>query len=136
MNKFGKKVNKPQPVNKKLYAKVLKSVKAKSEVWPSAYASGRLVQEYKKRGGTYHFGKVVSGLTRWFKEKWVNVCSKKKSTCARSTSTSARSTSKYPYCRPTVRVNSKTPKTVKEIPKNKLKEMCKLKKNKTRMKNV
>lgn len=129
MNKFGKKDNKPQPVNKKLYAKVLKSVKAKSEVWPSAYASGRLVQEYKKRGGTYYFGKVVSGLTRWFKEKWVDVCSKKKSTCARSTS-------KYPYCRPTVRVTSKTPKTVKEIPKNKLKEMCKLKKNKTKMKNV
>jgi len=33
----------------------------------------------------------------------------------------------YPYCRPTVRVNKQTPKTVKEIGGKRLKEMCKKK---------
>ena len=46
--KFGKRA-KPQPVNKKLYAMVLKKIKSKEKVWPSAYASGRVVKEYKKR---------------------------------------------------------------------------------------
>ena len=72
---FGKKVRgKSKPVNKKLYAMVLKKIKSKEKVWPSAYASGRVVKEYKKRGGKYKivkFGKAnLTGLTRWFKEKW------------------------------------------------------------------
>jgi hypothetical protein len=39
----------------------------------SAYQSGLLVQEYKRRGGTYE-GKKNSkmGLERWFLEKWKN----------------------------------------------------------------
>ena len=135
---FGKKVKgKSKPVNKKLYAMVLKKIKSKEKVWPSAYASGRVVKEYKKRGGKYKtvkFGKAKpsTGLTRWFKEKWVNVCVKKNGKYA----SCAKSTKKYPYCRPSVRVTSQTPKTVKEISKNKLKKMCKLKKNKKKMKNV
>ena len=77
---FGKKKSKPKPLDKKLYSKVLKKIKAKEKVWPSAYASGRVVREYKKLGGKYsNFGdkeilqfgkKIISGLTRWFKEKW------------------------------------------------------------------
>ena len=140
---FGKKKSKPKPLDKKLYSKVLKKIKAKEKVWPSAYASGRVVREYKKLGGKYsgngdkeilQFGKkIILGLTRWFKEKWVNVCIKTKSG---KYAPCAKSTKKYPYCRPSVRVTSKTPKTVKEIPKKKLKKMCKLKKNSTKMKNI
>ena len=115
---------------------VLKKIKSKEKVWPSAYASGRVVKEYKKRGGKYKtvkFGKAnLTGLTRWFKEKWVNVCVKKNGKYA----SCAKSTTKYPYCRPSVRVTSQTPKTVKEISKSKLKKMCKLKKNKKKMKKV
>ena len=134
---FGKSSRgKSKPVNKKLYAMVLKKIKSKEKVWPSAYASGRVVKEYKKRGGKYKivkFGKAnLTGLTRWFKEKWVNVCVKKNGKYA----SCAKSTTKYPYCRPSVRVTSQTPKTVKEISKSKLKKMCKLKKNKNKMKNV
>ena len=42
----------PEPANKKLYDEVKKEIDAK---YPkhSAYRSGLLVQEYKKRGGTY-----------------------------------------------------------------------------------
>ena len=141
---FGKKKkSKHEPLDKKLYSQVLKKVKAKAKVWPSAYASGRVVQEYKKLGGRYsNFGdnriqqfgkKIISGLTRWFKEKWVNVCVKNKKG---NYTPCAKSTKKYPYCRPSVRVTSKTPKTVKEIPKDKLKKMCKIKKNSTKMKNI
>jgi hypothetical protein len=56
--RFGRK--KPVPVNKKLYAKVLKSVKSKVKVWPSAYASGQVVQKYKRLGGKYRFGSSTS----------------------------------------------------------------------------
>ena len=49
--KFGKK-----PANKKLYARAVKHVKSKVKAWPSAYASGQVVQRYKRLGGTYRFG--------------------------------------------------------------------------------
>ena len=41
------------PTNKKLYNKIKSETKRKFKVWPSAYASGWLVKEYKKRGGNY-----------------------------------------------------------------------------------
>ena len=43
----------PTPKNKALYARVKAEAKRKYKVWPSAYASGWLTKEYKKRGGTY-----------------------------------------------------------------------------------
>ena len=74
------------------------------------------------------FGKkIVRGrnLSRWFKEKWVNVCKKKGKGYAKC----GKVGKKYPYCRPTIRVSSKTPKTVRQLGKRKLAKMCKLKKN-------
>jgi hypothetical protein len=41
------------PTNKKLYSSVKSQAKKKFKVWPSAYASGWLVQKYKKLGGKY-----------------------------------------------------------------------------------
>ena len=41
------------PVNKGLYARVKAMVKNRVKKWPSAYASGQVVQEYKRRGGKY-----------------------------------------------------------------------------------
>jgi hypothetical protein len=43
----------PTPTNKALYNRVKAEAKKKYKVWPSAYASGWLTKEYKKRGGTY-----------------------------------------------------------------------------------
>ena len=137
------------PVDKKLYSRVLKKVKAKSKVWPSAYASGRVVREYKRLGGKYKYANtntrtrkktntnkfgIISGLTRWFKEKWVNVCTK--NTKNTKYSKCARSTKKYPYCRPSVRVNSNTPTTVHEMSSKQIKQLCKIKTNSRRMKNI
>ena len=41
------------PKNKALYSRVKAEAKKKFKVYPSAYANGWLVREYKKRGGTY-----------------------------------------------------------------------------------
>jgi hypothetical protein len=70
-----------------------------------------------------------TGLSRWFKEKWVNVCKKEGNNYAKC----GKSGKKYPYCRPSVRITSKTPKTVREIGKKKLAKICKRKKNKNRV---
>ena len=78
------------------------------------------------------------GLTRWFEEKWVNVCKKRNGkyvSCGRKKA----SGKKYPYCRPLKRVNSRTPMTVGEMikkhGKSKIKKMCK-KKSKKRRKTI
>lgn len=50
-----KKAGEPMgvPANMELYNQVKAEAKAKFDVYPSAYANGWLVQEYKRRGGTY-----------------------------------------------------------------------------------
>ena len=65
----------PEPTNKKLYEEVNKEIYAK---YPkhSAYRSGLLVQEYKKRGGGYSGdkskGSLGAGLRRIEKPKGGN----------------------------------------------------------------
>ena len=49
------------------------------------------------------------GLTRWFKENWVDVKTGKP--CGRKKGEKRG----YPACRPSKRVSSKTPKTTKEM---------------------
>lgn len=44
---------KNEPTDKALYARVKAAAKKKFKVYPSAYANGWLVQEYKRRGGKY-----------------------------------------------------------------------------------
>jgi hypothetical protein len=103
---------KPIPVNKSLYNSIKRKIKSRTKVWPSAYASGQMVKEYKHNCGKYRCSKFGS-LDRWFNEKWVDVCSKQKkgySPCGRK-----NSNRRYPYCRPSVRVNKNTPKTIREI---------------------
>ena len=77
---------------------------------PSAYKSGFIVKTYKSLGGTYSGEKPKSGLTSWYKERWVDVGEKD-----------------YPVFRPTIRVNKSTPLTVAEVDPQNLKEQIKLK---------
>ena len=151
-------------IKKKVKAKFQKTSR-----WPSAYGSGFLVKEYKKvfkekygnkspykiEKNTNKKSKKINkstkksrksvkksnknNLTRWFNEKWVNVCKKKSGKyvpCGRKKS----SMKKYPYCRPLHRINSGTPMTVGEIKKKygskKLKEMCKRKNSKREKKSM
>ena len=121
------------PVNKSLYAKVKAEAKRRFKIWPSAYGSGWLVREYKKRGGKYREGSKSkskksykqrskgNGLTRWFDEKWINICKlPKKVACGRSKSAKKN----YPYCRPSKRINSKTPVLASELSKSEIKRRC------------
>lgn len=41
------------PTDKAKYARARSKVKSRVKKWPSAYASGQVVQEYKRMGGTY-----------------------------------------------------------------------------------
>jgi hypothetical protein len=118
-------------VNKELYTKVKAEVKSKFKSWPSAYASGQVVRTYKSRGGKYRGSKKKSGgLSRWFDEKWINVCKlPKKVACGRPKSTNmATWKKKYPYCRPSVKVTKGTPRIASSLTKRQIKSRCRRKK--------
>jgi hypothetical protein len=51
------KPRKGEPSNKELYARIVAEAKRKFDVYPSAYANGWVVQEYKRRGGKYNVSK-------------------------------------------------------------------------------
>jgi len=132
------------PKNKALYDKIKAEAKKKFKVWPSAYASGWLVKEYKKRGGTYggttrKNNKKTSKtptLTRWFSEKWINVCKLPKIvSCGRPKTTLENWKKDYPYCRPLKRVSKHSPKTARELSKKEIEKRCK-KKKKSPLKKV
>ena len=67
------------------------------------------------------------GLTRWFKEKWVDVKTGKP--CGRSKGEKRG----YPACRPSKRVSSKTPKTASEMSAS---EKARFKREKTSSKKI
>jgi hypothetical protein len=125
--------------NQKLYNKVKSDAKKKFKVWPSAYASGWLVKEYKNRGGTYT-GKKPSndtGLKRWFSEKWINVCKLPKIvTCGRPKTNLSSWKKQYPYCRPRIRISSKTPTTSKELTSSQIKSRCKNKQKSIKRRSI
>ena len=71
--------------------------------------------------------RAKGGLTRWFKENWVDVKTGKP--CGRSKGEKRG----YPACRPSKRVSSKTPKTVGEMTKS---EKERFKREKTSSKKI
>jgi serine/threonine protein kinase len=127
-----------EPADKDLYKYVVKLADKKFESKSGIYRSSWIVREYKKRGGKYIGNKPKnSGLKRWYKEKWVDLNRpiKDKSgkiidyeKCGR---TDTISLSKYPVCRPSKRINKKTPKTYTELNK---KSISKAKKEKSKVK--
>jgi hypothetical protein len=57
------KPRKGEPSDKELYSRIVAAAKKKFDVYPSAYANGWVVQEYKRRGGTYKIQKSIWGGT-------------------------------------------------------------------------
>jgi hypothetical protein len=53
------------PSNPKLYARVVQAAKDKFDVYPSAVANSWVVQEYKRRGGTYKSDEVPTTKSMW-----------------------------------------------------------------------
>ena len=74
--------------------------------------------------------KGKTNLDRWYKEKWVDACAwPKRKPCGRKTA------EKIAYCRPSVKVDSKTPKLVQELTKTQIKSRC-AKKKRSPMKRI
>ena len=125
------------PVNKALYARVKAEAKHKFKVYPSAYANAWLDESTKNVVALIVWRKNVAksspnprakgGLTRWFKENWVDVKTGKP--CGRSKGEKRG----YPACRPSKRVSSKTPKTVGEMTAS---EKARFKREKTSSKKI
>jgi hypothetical protein len=81
----------------------------------SAYKSGFIVRKYKELGGEYIDDNQPKNLQRWYeKEKWINI-------------NPLLGKTGYPTYRPTVKANSKTPKTVQELSLKRLNEQYLLK---------
>ena len=51
-----------RPNNPRLYARIVQEAKDKFDVYPSAVANSWVVQEYKRRGGTYSAEKVTKSI--------------------------------------------------------------------------
>ena len=112
----------PDPINKKLYEKVKKEIYEKIPKH-SAYRSGLVVKEYKKRGGKYKGEKPLNkGLDRWFKEEW------------KTQDGETTYKKKGDIFRPTKRITKDTPKTMSELSKKDKEKAIKEKKKKGRVK--
>jgi len=84
-------------------------VKAQYDVFPSARAS-QAIAKCRKGSGVVRKTESGASLKRWEKEKWTDTKTGK--VCGAGGSNE--------YCRPKVKVSSKTPKTISEISKPKL----------------
>jgi hypothetical protein len=54
-----------EPSNAQLYARIIREAKDKFDVYPSAVANSWVVQEYKRRGGTYKSEKKLGSDNFW-----------------------------------------------------------------------
>jgi hypothetical protein len=105
-----------KPANQREYDKAVAVVKGRVARWPSAYASGQVVVEYKRAMAA--LGRPAytpmsppaktGALARWFAEKWTDIRTGKP--CG---AVSRRGY--YPTCRPAVRVTAATPVTIGEL---------------------
>jgi len=118
----------PEPKDKLLYNKIKEEITNKYK--PSAHRSGLLVKQYKeeyykkhKNNNAYSGDKKNSNLKRWFDEKWLNQRGE------------VGYKNKSDVYRPTIKINSKTPTTFKELTKEQIKKAQQEKKNKGRIKN-
>jgi len=112
------------------------SAKMTFDVYPSAYANGFASQVCggKKKGvlgqkATASSRKESrksdgnSDLDRWFKEDWVNLCAPKDEN-GKFPPCGFSKTHTYPYCRPSKRVDEKTPRLAGDLSSKQKKEMC------------
>jgi len=118
----------PTPTDKILYEKIKKEIVAKYK--PSGYRSGMLVKKYKeeylkkhKNNNAYTGNRNTSNLKRWFDEKW------------RSQEGKTGYEKKGDVYRPTVKINSKTPKTFNELSNTQIRKAMEEKKRTGKVKN-
>lgn len=122
--------------NMKLCPRGYCTAKSKFKVYPSAYANGYASQvcngSKSDFTGVKHndYGNsdrdANSDLTRWYNEKWVNVCDLdnqgKYRPCGRPNAKLHQKN--YPYCRPMYKLPGTSVKSVGELTQMELKKMC------------
>lgn len=113
------------PADKNLYGQVKAAAKRKFATYPSIYANSWLVQEYKRRGGTYVCGKgpTKGGLARWYREKWVDLSRPLPgggyASCGRPSVDPAHWREAYPKCRPLAQAEKMTPAQIRSAVRRK-----------------
>tara|TARA_B100001063_G_C16618174_1_gene479278 strand:- start:468 stop:899 length:432 start_codon:yes stop_codon:yes gene_type:complete len=116
-------------VNKKLYKKA-KKIADVTYKRHSAYKSMYIQKVYKEMGGTYKNNKPSGGVSRWNKEKWIQVLPY---LIKGEIIPCGSSNKQNKVCRPLKRVNSSTPITLPELLKLHSKEdLIKLARKKNR----
>lgn len=116
------------------------TAKSKYKVYPSAYANGYAAKvcagtlpdaANKKKKDYKKPKKARSPLKRWYKEDWVDVCTRDKKgnyeTCGRNVATLKKKD--YPYCRPLHKLPGTKVKTADELTAKERKKMCTKKKS-------
>jgi len=117
-----RKPNSAVPADPAEYRRVVERVRATTARWPNAYASGRVVQEYKAamaaKGLRAYLGFKPRGapLARWYSEDWIDISTGLPCGAARAAK-SATGKEYYPTCRPARRVTAQTPVTAAELTK-------------------
>jgi hypothetical protein len=107
----------PIPTNPKLYAQAKEKILKAYGGRHSAFASGAIVKEYKRLGGKYQDDGKEKNLSRWFKEKWIDI----------NPVLGITDDKAYPLFRPTVKINESTPTLAQQVPIKRLKQLSKLK---------
>lgn len=100
-------------INKDLYKKAKKKADATYKR-NSAYKSMFLVKTYKELGGKYKDNKNSNkkdGVSKWRKEGWIQVLP----FLEKGEKIACGSGSNKKGCRPTIKVDSKTPSTINEL---------------------
>jgi hypothetical protein len=134
MSPVPKNVENPE-LYQKIKAQIHLELKRKKKRW-GIYASMMLVNRYKKAGGTYSDNEEylkrkknknttqLTGVDRWFAQKWINICQSKPPHHLVPCGSSQKN---YPVCRPYIKVSSDTPLTYDQIDKSKIAQLCKKK---------
>lgn len=111
------------PLNPTLYARVKELANKKFTARTGVYRSAWIIRQYKKKGGTFQpqaKSSKAQGLLRWFREKWVDLRRPLPNKSGYEPCGRTKNTKQYPLCRPSKRITNKTPKTYREIPKQRI----------------
>lgn len=114
----------PLPTDESLYEQAKDFIYSKYKK-NSAFRSGALVKHYKQQfakkygedATPYSDDKKPKNLKRWFQEEWVDI----------NPLLGFKDADAYPVFRPTKYVNADTPTMYQEIPKDRLKDLYKIK---------
>jgi hypothetical protein len=105
-----------------------KSSSRKSRVRKSSSRKSRVRKSSsrKSRSRKSRSRKSITGLDRWFKEDWVDVCELPRIVkCGRNNA--SKSNRDYPYCRPLNKVTSKSPVSAMMLSSQEINKRCKQK---------